>query len=98
MPVRVTRQVEVVEVLGTPEQIARSGLTHPGGHGMAHEVEAPGGAPGGWQEVVIGAMGLALALEAWLVWVLHKVLLAGAMHPRAVLWVGVLLWLAQVTS
>jgi len=98
IPVRVTREIETVEVLGTPEQIARSGLTYPGGHGMTDEVEAPGGTPAGWKELVITAMGLLLAIESWLVWTLHKLLLAGALRPRLVLWVGALLWLAKVTS
>ena len=95
IPVRVTR--EVVEVLGTPEQIARSGLTHPGGEGTANEVDAAG-VPVGVGGVVMELVRIAAAIEAWAVWVLHKLLFAGALHPRLVLWIGSLLWLAQVTS
>ena len=98
IPVRVTRQVETVEVLGTPEQIARSGLTHPGGHGTANEVNAAGGAPVGVGGLIMGLVQIVAAIESWLVWALHKLCLAGALHPRLVLWAGALLWLAQVTS
>lgn len=98
MPVRVTREVQTVEVMGTPEQIARSGLTHPGGDGMAHNIDGTGGWPAGQGGLVMGAFTILAAFEAWAVFFLHKLCLAGATHPRLVLWLGVLLALMAVTS
>lgn len=98
IPVRVTREVQTVELLATPEQIARTGLTHPGGETTGNEIDTPGATPGGWTEVGVALMRLAMAIEAWLVWVLQKLFVAGAMHPRLVLWGAVLWGLAQVTS
>lgn len=103
MPVRVTREIhEVIETVGTPSQIARSGLTAPGGggEGVAHNEGSTAGRelPAATGGLLMNAFSILAAFESWLVWLLHTVLLAGARHPRVVLWAGALLWIGSVTS
>lgn len=100
--VRVERQIhEVVETVGTPDQLARSGVAAPGGRGPVHEAtytvgELPaGGAQGGLMK---DAFVILQSLELWLVRIVAVVLAVGARHPRAVLWLGGLWWLSLVVG
>lgn len=95
--VRVERH-EVVEALGTPEQLVRSGVIGPGWQQAAGNGMAAGGALAGQGGLMQGAFVLAQSIELWLVALVHRLCMLGARFPRLVLWLGAFWLVSRVVS